>query len=153
MGCPPCAGETGEQLKDSIVDVTDKCIISPQYEGLTGDGVYKHCSVAPKVDEDYRKKGNFTHDLMHLAALVDTAMRNDKAPHKAKFAWLNSLTQVIGAGIRFIQWGKEWKHFFDVYMERIEKGLEQVMRRPKGFSEIREKLRNSEIPVKISLKQ
>lgn len=61
---------------------------------IPGDGVYKHCSVGPKLDLHYERHGHFTHDLMHLAALVDTLMRNIKKDHAAEFAWLNVLTQV-----------------------------------------------------------
>ena len=72
---------------------------------------------------------------MHLAALVDTSMRNDKAPHHLKFSWLNTFIQTIGLSIKFIQWGKEWAHFFNIYTDMVESGLEETVRRPKGFSE------------------
>lgn len=63
--------------------------------------MYKHCSVGPLLDKHYEKRGIFTHDLMHLAALVDTSMRNIKAAHQVEFAWLNALTQVTTESVIF----------------------------------------------------
>ena len=88
-----------------------------QYYGSSCDGVYKHTGVPARLDEHFGRLTVFTHDLMHLAALVDSSLRNSKAVHSAVFAWLNLLTQVIGSGVAFIQWGKEWAHFFKLYTE------------------------------------
>jgi hypothetical protein len=113
------------------VEVVTPYLVSSQYCGFTGDGVYKHTKVPEKLDRHFGRRGVFTHDLMHQAALVDTRMRNPKEAH----TWLNSLTQTIGSSIAFIQWGKEWMHFFQLYTERVEEGKEARVLRPKSFSE------------------
>ena len=110
-------------------------VVASQYSGFSGDGVYDHTKVGSKLDHIYRKRSFFTWDLMHLAALVDTAMRNPKGVHCKKFEWLNKLTETIGSGISFIKWGQEWAHFFDVYHSLVEEGLEKAFLRPKNFSE------------------
>ena len=135
LGCPKCPGGSGDILTNSILKVIGEYVAdNSQVKGLTGDGVYKHCKVNAKLEENLEIETNFTHDLMHLAALIDTAMRNKKSS-SGKFNWLNKLTLTICSSIRFIQWGKEWAHFFKVYTEMVETGQESRVLRPKNFSE------------------
>jgi hypothetical protein len=128
-------------LKDSIVKVVTPFLASSsQYRGFTGDGVYKHTQVGEKLDNHFGRRGVFTHDLMHKAALVDTKMRNPKAKdegpgHAALFSWLNSHTQTIGASVDFIKWGMEWAHYFELYSQMVEEKREVKVLRPKTFSE------------------
>ena len=72
------------------------------------------------LDNDFGRRGVFTHDLMHKAALVDTKMCNPDARAQAPglkemFAWLNNLALTIGASVEFIQWGMKWAHYYRVY--------------------------------------
>ena len=135
LGAPKCAGGTGDILTESILTVVDPYLKPSQYCGFSGDGVYKHTKVPEKLDRHFGRRGVFTHDLMHQAALVDTFMRNPKAAHSVEFSWLNTLTQTIGSGVSFIQWGKEWAHYFRLYTEMVEEGREARVLRPKTFSE------------------
>ena len=135
LGAPKCPEGTGQHLASSIVEVVTPFINKSQYAGLSGDGVYKHTGVPQKLDEHFGKECVFTHDLMHVAALVDTSMRNSKSKHAGKFVWLNQLTLAIGAANTFIHWGKEWAHFFKVYSEMVEIGLEERVLCPKSFSD------------------
>ena len=80
FGAPKCPRGTGDHLTDSIVKVVTPFLASSsQYRGFSGDGVYKHTQVGQKLDKHFGRRGTFTHDLMHKAALVDTKMRNPKA--------------------------------------------------------------------------
>ena len=135
LGAPLCPRGTGEHLTQNILSVVMAYLQHSQYYGSSCDGVYKHTGVPARLDEHFGRLTVFTHDLMHLAALVDTSLRNSKAVHSAVFAWLNLLTQVIGSGVAFIQWGKEWAHFFKLYTEMVEEGREARVLRPKTFSE------------------
>ena len=45
---------------------------------------------------------------------MDTALRNEKKPYSIKFNWINVITKTIGKGVKFVAWGMEWYHFFEV---------------------------------------
>jgi len=124
LGAPKCARGTGEELTASIVAVVDEFVTSVQYRGFTGDGVYLHTGVGDKLNKHFGRRGVIVHDLMHKAALTDTKMRNPDAKdmpadHKDKFAWLNTLTIVIGSSVVFIQWGLEWDNYFKNYLGTV----------------------------------
>ena len=72
---------------------------------------------------------------MHLAATVDTSLRNPKKHGKA-FQWLNDLTAMVGKGVKFVAWGQNWNYFFEVCQE-MEKQDEYDFNtyRPRSFSE------------------
>ena len=131
LGCPKCPKGDGEYLKDNIVAVIDHFIKSEQLVGFTGDGVYILCKVVEKLEKHYRTSFFKTWDEMHLAATVDTKLRKLK-----KFAWAVKITVVIGKGVKFVAWGREWWHFFNVG-EELEKNedFDFKMYRPAAFSE------------------
>ena len=114
LDAPKCPRGDGVYLKDNIVKVADVYVTPDQVGGFTGDGVYEHCSVGVLINGHYGIKAVFTWDQMHLAATVDSALRNPKKPHAFKFAWLNNMTKTIGKGVTFVAWGMEWHHFFVV---------------------------------------
>jgi hypothetical protein len=131
LGCPKCPKGDGEYLKDNIVAVIDHFIKKEQLVGFTGDGVYILCKVVEKLEKHYRTRIFKTWDEMHLAATVDTKLRKLK-----KFAWAVKITVVIGKGVKFVAWGREWWHFFSVG-EELEKNedFDFKMYRPAAFSE------------------
>ena len=123
LGAPLCTRGTGEALTASIVEVVSDFITNNQYRGFTGDGVYLHTGVGDRLDKHFGRRGVFTHDLMHKAALTDTKMRNpdakDQAPgHKEMFAWLNNLTLTIGASVEFSQ-DQELSKMRRIYSKRV----------------------------------
>lgn len=130
LGAPKCARGTGDHLAESIISVCDRFIEKSQYRGLSADGVYGHNSVPGRLDRHYGRRTVYQHDLMHKAALVDTHMRKD-----VKFEWIIVLTNLIGNGVTFIQFGVEWHHFFQKYSDMVEKKEETRVLRPKTFSE------------------
>jgi hypothetical protein len=94
--------------------VVDRFIRScDQIAGFTGDGVYSegHCAVGRKLSDHYKILIFFTWDQMHVAATVETAARK-----LAEFRWLVELFKVMGKGVRFVAWGMEWQHFFQVIL-------------------------------------
>ena len=109
LEAPVCPKGDGEYLKCNIVSVTDKYIKPMQYVGSTGDGVYIHTGVGEKLDKHYGIKGIQTWDPMHAAATVDSALRKSDS-----FKWLVEMTLTIAQANRFINWGAEWSHFFEV---------------------------------------
>ena len=136
LDAPKCPKGDGDYLTSNIVGVLDSYgVVNSQYSGFSGDGVYDRTKVGTKLDQHYRRRSFFTWDLMHVAALVDTAMRNPKASHCKQFDWINRITETIGLGISFVKWGQEWAHFFDVYHTLITEGEEKAFLRPKNFSE------------------
>ena len=48
---PKCPSGTGDFMAAKITEVADKWIEPDQYQGSVGDGVYRHCSVPQKLDE------------------------------------------------------------------------------------------------------
>ena len=62
-----------------IWEVADKFISPDQYAGDVGDRVYGHYHGPELLEGHYGQKGFHTHDEMHQAALVGTAMKNPKA--------------------------------------------------------------------------
>ena len=83
-----------------------------QYVGSTGDGVYLHTGVGEKLDKHYGTRGIQTWDPMHAAATVDSALRKSDS-----FQWLGEMTLTIAKANRFINWGAEWSHFFEVNIQ------------------------------------
>jgi hypothetical protein len=111
--------------------------VGEQYTGGTGDGVYAHCAlcgVYDRLDKHYGMKGVPTTDKMHRAATVDTKLRNPKAEHNIKqnmFIWGNEVTLTISKAIMYVNWGKEWYHFFEVCKIMILEGYETQYKSPK----------------------
>ena len=130
-----CPRGTGEYLTSNITSVVDPFIEGEQYTGSTGDGVYEHCGVPGRLDTHYSRKGVSTWDKMHRAATVDTKMRNPKELHQKKFLWLNKITLTISKAMRYVNWGREHHHFFEVCKTMIEEGYETSYKSPKFFSE------------------
>ena len=133
-----CPRGTGEHLTNSVTSVTDQFITKEQYTGSTGDGVYGHCGVPDRLDEHYSRTGVATWDKMHIAATQDTKMRNPKEEFnnkQKKFNWLNEITITISKAMKYVNWGKEWDHFFEVCKTMICEGYETKYRSPKMFSE------------------
>ena len=97
--------------------------------------MYTNCKVAEKLGNHYNIRITNTWDQMHLAATVDTSMRNPKKHGKA-FQWLNDLTAMVGKGVKFVAWGQNWNYFFEVCQE-MEKQDEYDFKtyRPRSFSE------------------
>lgn len=121
-----------------MTSVTDQFITKEQYTGCTGDGVYGHCGVPGRLDEHYSRTGVATWDKMHKAATQDTKMRNpneDFNKKQKKFNWLNEITITISKAMKYVNWGKEWDHFFEVCKTMICEGYESKYRSPKMFSE------------------
>ena len=137
LGIPKCAGGSGNDLCNNILEAVDPFISAQQVCGFTGDGVYKHCDVTSKLEEKLGHTLEYTWDYMHKAALVDTSLRSGNKTWSKKFEWLVSLTTVIGSGVRFTAWGVEWKNFFDICKQLEESDSEDVfkMKRPAKFSE------------------
>ena len=135
LGAPKCPKGDGEYLKDNIVKVVDSFINKEQLVGFTGDGVYTNCKVADKLGKHYNIRITNTWDQMHLAATVDTSMRNPKK-HGRAFEWLNNLTAMVGKGVKFVAWGQNWHYFFGV-CEEMEKQDDYDFKsyRPCSFSE------------------
>ena len=71
------------------------------------------------LNRHYGVQGVTTWDEMHLAGLVDTAMRNPDATHSAKFKWLNDMTLIISKANKFINFGMEFDHFCKMVEEMI----------------------------------
>ena len=138
LGAPKCAGGTGNDLRDSVLAVTvnKQVVKAEQIKGATTDGAIVHCRVWEKIKQELGICGGCeTWDPMHAAGTVDTKMRAANAP--AKFKWENEMTKDIAAANTFINWGKEYDHFFRVCTEMIENGYDLELRVPKMFSTTR----------------
>ena len=106
--------------------------------GMTGDGVYGHCSVPKKLDNHYDKEGFAMWDKMHKAATKDTKMRNPKEHHNKElglFTWLNVITLLISKCNKFINWGRGWDEFFSNCNRMISEGYDTKYLAPKFFSD------------------
>ena len=90
----------------------DSYIEPQQFAGISGDGVYVITDVGSKLDKYYDVKGHHDWDYMHGAARCDTEMRSDKAP--ASVTFLNEITNIVGKGNNFINYGMEYDRFFKV---------------------------------------
>lgn len=136
LSAPKCPGGTGELLTSNIVQVLDQYIKGDQIAGFTGDGVYVDCKVVEKLNQHYNISCFETWDGMHLAATVDTALRNPLNKDATKYKWVNMVTEVIGKGVTHVAWGKEWHHFFKVCgLMETKKDFAFKMYRPAAFSE------------------
>ena len=163
LGIPKCAGGSGQDLCSNIWEASEPFVKPIQVCGFTGDGVYKHCEVTPKLEEKLGQKLEYTWDYMHKAALVDTAFRSGKKSWTKKFEWLVTMTTIIGKGVKFVAWGVEWKKFFDLCLE-LQNDPDSVfkMNRPAKFSETKfadhshevyDKFRNNYKPLILILQQ
>ena len=137
IAMPKCPRGTGEYMSGNITTSLATCIEPSQYTGCSVDGAYINCHVGDFLNRHYGVQGVTTWDEMHLAGLVDTAMRNPDATHSAKFKWLNDMTLIISKANKFINFGMEFDHFCKVVEEMIEKGYDLEMRLPKFFSTTR----------------
>ena len=153
FGIPQCAGGSGEELAQSIVDAAEPFVkpsqvldlgyivwfqcFSCQVPAFTGDGVYFHCKVPDKLEEKMQKKLFRSHDFMHRGALVDKELRSGKRTWSEKFKWLVDMTINIGKLVTLTAWGKTWADFVKVCEQlRDDPDSEEFsMLRPSSFSE------------------
>ena len=118
--------------------MTDNYISRDQYVGSSADGVYSHCSVDKRLDDHYNSEGRHTWDKSHLANTVDTEMRNPKKDFnkkEKKFTWLNDITLAICKANKFVNWGREHQHFYEVCQAMWDEGYPTKYKSPKFPSE------------------
>ena len=131
-----CPKGDGNFLTSNIAEVADQYVSPSQIASFCGDGVYYHCDVGSKLNKHYNINCIFTWDQMHLAATVDSALRNPKLLHASDFAWLNTLTNMLGKGVKFVAWGGNFFTFFQISKElQQDEGYDFKACRPVNFSE------------------
>ena len=110
-----------------------------QYLGVSGDGAFIHCDVQGSMDDHFEvERGSRHHDLdfMHKAGRVDINIRM-----LSEYAWVVEITSDVGNAYKFVNWGNEFEHFFEIAEQmKTEDGMSEYFQKmylPNFYQETR----------------
>jgi hypothetical protein len=90
----------------------ESVLTSDQYLGVSGDGALIHINTHGSLDAHFKvEKGSRHHDVdfMHRAGRVDINIRAEK-----NFEWLFDMTNTVGDAFKYVNFGYEYEHFFEM---------------------------------------
>ena len=130
LGFPVVTAHNGEGVAQNLTAVLDQFIKPEQFGGASFDGQYFHQKVDKRLDDHFKVKGFYNVDPMHGAGTGEIHVRKRKT-----CGWLVELTLHVSASFKSVNFGKEFRHFFEVIEALKDLEYDINFRFPRFFSE------------------